>query len=145
MLSKREREYLADIEGFEDRNVFYGRVVRSRIRKKAERAIRDLILIIEKDGKGRQPAKAWRDRRNLEVLAKARRGEASEAELSLATFRAMLNRTWRGRREDWMIAPYLIFDLVCAYARKHAYFGEWMKEKIDEVLGEREGAHGGRS
>jgi len=134
MLSKREREYLQDIERFEDRYLLYGKVVRSRIRKKVENAIKDLILIIEKDRRGRQPAKDWRDRRNLEVLAKARRGEATEAELAIANFRAMLNKTWRGKREDWMIAPYLIFNLVCAYAKKHPVFGEWMKEKIDEVL-----------
>jgi len=135
MLSKREREYLQDIEGFEDRYLFYGKVIRSRIRKKVKRAIGDLILIIEKDGKGRQPIKEWRNRRNLEVLAKARRGEeVTKTDLLFANFRTMLNRTWRGKREDWMIYPYLIFNLVTTYTKKHPFFGRLLKKEIDEVL-----------
>jgi len=74
MLSKREREYLRDIEAFEDKHLFYGKVVRSRIRKKVNQTIEDLILVIRKDGRGRQPTKSWRNRRNLEVLAKTRKG-----------------------------------------------------------------------
>lgn len=53
-MSKVEREYLRNIEKFEDEHPFYGKVVRSRIRGRVERAIKDVILVIEKDGGGKE-------------------------------------------------------------------------------------------
>lgn len=50
MLSKREREYLSGKEEFWfKRGLEYVRVVRQRIKKKAEQAIKDLILIAKDD------------------------------------------------------------------------------------------------
>jgi hypothetical protein len=50
MLSKREREYVSDKEEFGmQHGLEYVRVLRGRIKKKAEQAIKDLVLIAEGD------------------------------------------------------------------------------------------------
>lgn len=63
MLTKTETEYLENIEAFEDTHgLRYAKVVRSRIRKRVERAVKDLIYIIEKDRSHRTPAENYRRR-----------------------------------------------------------------------------------
>ena len=83
---------------------------------------------------GRRPIKEWRERRKRETLERAIRGEATEIEL--ANFRAMLNRMWRdrGRREEWMIAPNLIFELVEAYVRRRPSLADTLKKHVDRAL-----------
>ncbi len=63
MLTKTETEYLENIEAFEDTHgLRYAKVVRSRIRKRVEQALKDLIYIIEKDASRRRPAENYRSR-----------------------------------------------------------------------------------
>jgi len=131
MLSKTERNYLSGIQEFEDKAVFYGKVVRSRIRRKTESAIRDLILIIQKDKGGRRPVKEWRERQNREIL---RKENPTDQELMLANLRGMFNRTWRGRRESRIIKPFWVLDLVYAYARQDPWMGDCLVKEIKKAI-----------
>jgi len=125
MLSKTERKYLSAIEAFEDSSTDYAKAVRSRIRKKAEQALTDLILVVKNDQHGRQPAKEWRNRRNREVINTE---NPSEKDVAISNFRAMLNRTWRGKRQRSMITPIWILDFVHATAKKDSWLGERLIE-----------------
>jgi hypothetical protein len=106
MLSPREREYLKDIQAFEDEHGrAYAKVVRSRIRKKALIGLRDLWLIFYNDSANRRPLRELQKRKGLEIMNEVKSGELSDNELreqaALGQVLGLLtNNPNKGRRED---------------------------------------------
>ncbi len=142
MLSKAEKRYIEDIGDFEFK---YGtdnaKAVRHRIRKKIQKGLLDLILVIEKDEKGRRPADERRNRKNKEVLEQIESGKIAEKDTKLEMMgiqlRNMFNMGILRKTTSLIITPIWILDMIEAYVRKNPWRGDMIKEIIERVERER--------
>lgn len=138
MLSKAEKRYIEDIGDFEFK---YGtdnaKAVRYRIRKKVQRELSDLILVIEKDEKGRHPAREWRNRKNKEVLEQIESGEIAEkdteSKMMAIQIRNMLNMGILKKATSSIITPIWVLDMIEAYVRKNPWRKDMIKRIIERV------------
>lgn len=130
MLSEREREYLSNKEEFGTKyGLEYVRSIRSRIKKKAEQAISDLILIAEGDEMWEEiekKTKRWAIYRTL-------RGEGSGVFDPKALAEHYLNPPKRGNVGRWLIQPQDIERLVHTAAITYPIRGDVLSTLIEKA------------
>lgn len=141
MLSQKEREYLRDIERFEDK---YGRdytkVIRSRIRERTRLALIDLQWIVNTDRTGNTPLKKNRNRKIREVVKKCELGELQGEEKEFAVKEAYvisLFNSNKGRKENYIVYPSMFNDLIYNIAKKHSWITESWKKILDKATADR--------
>ena len=130
MLSKREREYVSGKEEFGVKwGLPYVRVLRQRIKAKAERAIADLVLIAQQDEDFEELERKTKQWGIYRILKGGDSGIYTKKEL--ATY--YLNPPKHGNRARRIIKPLDIQELVIAAGVTYPIRGDILQKLIDRA------------
>ena len=131
MLSKREREYVSGKEEFGmQHGLEYVRVLRGRIKKKAEQAINDLILIAEHDDDFEEIERKTKNWAIYKTLRYSDSGLFSREELAKYYLNPPKNR---GNVARSIIKPLDIQELVIAAGVSYPIRGDILQKLIDRA------------
>ena len=131
MLSKREREYVSDKEEFGmQHGLEYVRVLRGRIKKKAEQAIKDLVLIAEGDVDFEQIERKTKNWAIYKTLRYSDSGLFSREELAKYYLSPPKNRGNVARR---IIRTMDIEELIIAAGVTYPIRGDVLQKLIDRA------------
>ena len=130
MLSKREREYVSDKEEFGmQHGLEYVRVLRGRIKKKAERAIADLVLIAQQDEDFEELERKTKQWGIYRILKCGDSGIYTKEELA----EHFLNPPKQGNSARSIIKPLDIEELVIAASVTYPIRGDILQKVIDRA------------
>lgn len=131
MLSKREREYVSDKEEFGVKwGLPYVRVLRQRIKAKAERAIADLVLIAEGDEHFEEIERKTKDWAIYKILRNEGAGVFDKKELAEHFLNPPKNR---GNVARSIIRSMDIEELVIAAGVSYPLRGDILQKLIDRA------------
>ena len=131
MLSKRETQYINDPISFEDKfGLDYSKVIRSRIRKKIDKTMNHIELIIQKDTYGRQPTYEWRNRRIAELTKKINDEKAKKADVKRLEKFQQLNERETGMQTEPMLNRSELLKLIESWVKKDPS----MKKQIRKIV-----------
>jgi hypothetical protein len=130
MLSKREREYVSDKEEFGmQHGLEYVRVLRGRIKKKAEQAIKDLVLIAKGDEDFEQIERKTKNWAIYKTLRYSDSGLFSREELA----KYYLSPPKQGNSARSIIKPLDIQELVIEASVTYPIRGDILQKLIDRA------------
>ena len=130
MLSKREREYVSDKEEFGmQHGLEYVRVLRGRIKKKAELAIADLVLIAQQDEDFEELERKTKDWAIYKILRNEGAGVFDKKELA----EHFLNPPKHGNSARRIIKPGDIEELVIEASVTYPIRGDILQKLIDRA------------